>query len=75
MWVLSGGQGRRRAFSAPRRGCELQMICCLPEDKEEKEGEEEGERKGRGRGEEGEEEGERRGEKEKGGVEIGEEEK
>ena len=70
MWVLSGGQGRRRAFSAPGRGCELQMICCLPKDKEEKEGEEEGER-----GEEGEEEGERRGEKEKGGVEIGEEEK
>ena len=64
MWVLSGGQGRKRAFSALGRGCELQMICCLPEDKEEKEGEEEGE-----------EEGERRGEKEKGGVEIGEEEK
>ena len=55
MWVLSGGQGRKRAFSAPGRGCELQMICCLPEEKEEgekEEGEKEKggmERKGGGR--------------------------
>ena len=49
MWVLSGGQGRKRAFSAPGRECEQQMICCLPEKEEREKGRRRGRRGVRGR--------------------------